>query len=104
MKNEFSTLLADVKEQILYLRELGAENLAVDLPEIGDSKFKIQNSKSEVSQQRLERFIPNDEILKKLLNTRRKPKRKKRKMRGAVCSNQPNYRVCRRCRNARQRS
>jgi len=66
MNNEFSTLLADVKEQILYLRELGAENLAVDLPEIDDSKFKIQNSKSEVSQQRLERFIPNDEILKKV--------------------------------------
>ena len=45
MNNEFSTLLADVKEQILYLRELGAENLAVDLPEIDDSKFKIQNRK-----------------------------------------------------------
>ena len=69
MNNEFSTLLADVKEQILYLRELGAESLAIDLPEIDDSKFKIQSSKSEVSQQRLERFIPNDEILKKVVES-----------------------------------
>jgi hypothetical protein len=34
MRDEISALLADVKEQILYLQELGAENLAVDLPEI----------------------------------------------------------------------
>lgn len=61
MRNEFSTLLADVKEQILYLRELGAENFAVDLPEIDSSKFKVQSSKSpETQQQKLERFIPAD--------------------------------------------
>jgi DNA polymerase len=66
MQSEFSTLLADVKEQILYLRELGAENLAVDLPEIDDSKFKIQSSKPEISQSRLERFVPNEGILKRV--------------------------------------
>ena len=67
MNNEFSTLLADVKEQILYLRELGAENLAVELPEISFSpKSKVQSPKSEISQQKLERFIPSDEILEKV--------------------------------------
>ncbi len=58
MKNEFSTLLADVKEQILYLQELGAENFSVNLPEIDSSKFKVNSAKSEISQEKLERFIP----------------------------------------------
>lgn len=61
MKAEFSELLADVKEQILYLQELGAENFAVDLPEIDSSKFSIQNSKpAEMQAQKLERFVPAD--------------------------------------------
>ncbi len=60
MQNEFSTLLADVKEHILYLQELGAENFAVDLPEIDDSKSRILNSKSEIPQEKLERFVPSD--------------------------------------------
>jgi DNA polymerase len=67
VKNEVSELLSDVKEQILYLQELGVENFAVDLPEIDDSKFKIQdsrfkvqNSKIEVSPEKLEKFIPTD--------------------------------------------
>lgn len=65
MDGEFSALLADVKEQILYLQELGVENLAIELPEIDNSKFKIQSSKSAVSpsaisQEKLERFVPTD--------------------------------------------
>ena len=65
MNNEFSTLLADVKEQILYLQELGAENFAVDLPEISFSpKSKVQSSKSiessPIPQEKLERFVPTD--------------------------------------------
>lgn len=64
MSNEFSTILADVKEQILYLQELGVENLSVDLPEIESSKFKIQSLKSEIPREKLERFIPTEEILK----------------------------------------
>ena len=65
--SEFSTLLADIKEQILYLQELGAENFAVDLPEIDSSKFKVQSSKSEVPQEKFERFVPSDfEITKKV--------------------------------------
>ena len=60
MKSEIATLLADIKEQILYLQELGVENFAVDLPEslLQGSKSKVQNPKSEIMQQRLEKFVP----------------------------------------------
>jgi len=64
VKEEFSTLLADVKEQILYLQELGVENFEVNLPEIESSKFQVSNSKSEIPRERLEKFVPADEILK----------------------------------------
>ncbi len=59
MKQEFLDLLIDVKEQILFLQELGVENLAVELPEslIQSSKLKTQGSKSEVSREKLERFV-----------------------------------------------
>jgi len=60
MQNEISTLLADLKEQVLYLQELGAKNFNVDLPEVQNSKFKVQNSKSEIPQEKLERFVPTD--------------------------------------------
>ncbi len=64
MNEEFSNLLADVREQILYLQELGAENFAVDLPEIDYSKFQSQTAKATneplISQERLERFVPTD--------------------------------------------
>lgn len=66
MPNEFASLLADVKEQILYLQELGAENLAVDLPEISFVPgLRAQSVQPAVSQERLERFVPNETILKK---------------------------------------
>ncbi len=60
MRNEISTLLADIKEQVLYLQELGAENFSVDLPEVQSSKFKVQSSKPVVPQEKLERFVPAD--------------------------------------------
>ncbi len=65
MNGEFSALLADVKEQILYLQELGVENLTVELPEIESSRFEVQGSKSAISpavisQEKLERFVPTD--------------------------------------------
>jgi uracil-DNA glycosylase family 4 len=65
--SELNNLLSDIKEQILYLQELGVENFAVDLPEFDNSKFKIQNSKfktqeskPEIAPERLEKFIPTD--------------------------------------------
>ncbi|MDQ3713166.1 MAG: uracil-DNA glycosylase [Acidobacteriota bacterium] len=74
MQNEISALLADVKEQVLYLQELGVENFNVDLPEVQSSKFKVQSSKSlsETQQEKLERFVPTDFDLPKIEAT--KPK------------------------------
>jgi DNA polymerase len=56
--------LADVKEQILYLQELGVESFEIDLPEIESFKFQVPSSKSEIPRERLEKFVPADEILK----------------------------------------
>ncbi len=66
MENEFSTLTADVREQILYLQELGVENLAVNLAEIPNSKFQTPNSKFQIPQEQLERFVPTDFQLPKV--------------------------------------
>ncbi|MEO8073424.1 MAG: uracil-DNA glycosylase [Acidobacteriota bacterium] len=66
MPNEFSTLIAELKEQVLYLQELGVENFSVQLPEISFSqKPEVQSPKSKISREKLERFVPTDEILKK---------------------------------------
>jgi len=60
VNSEFSDILADVKEQILYLQELGVENLAVDLPEIAFTPIQSLPQKQIVSQERLEKFVPVD--------------------------------------------
>jgi uracil-DNA glycosylase family 4 len=67
VQKEFSEILADVKEQILYLQELGVENLSLDLTEIPNFKFQISDSKPkpEIPPEKLERFVPTEEILKK---------------------------------------
>ncbi len=71
--SEFSTLLADVKEHILYLRELGAENFAVDLPEfLVSPKSKVQSSKPEISREKLGRFVPSDFELPKIESPKHK--------------------------------
>ncbi len=49
MSSELSELIADVKEQVLYLQELGVESLAVDLPESVSPKSKVQRPNSQVS-------------------------------------------------------
>ena len=64
LQNEFSTLIDDVREQILYLQELGVENFEIDLPEVSSFKFQVSSFKSEISRERLEKFVPADEILK----------------------------------------
>ena len=61
MKSEISKLVNDLKEQILYLQELGVENFSVDLPEISFIQKSIaQSPKPDISQERLERFVPTD--------------------------------------------
>lgn len=74
MQKEFSEILADVKEQILYLQELGVENLSVDLAEIPEFKFERQESKTqavktetEIPQERLEKFVPDFAELKSIV-------------------------------------
>ena len=73
MNDDFSTLLADLKEQILFMQELGVDSLSVDLPEIANFSFQTSSSKaqtpsqsSEISRERLERFVPPDDIIKML--------------------------------------
>lgn len=69
MSENFSNLISDLKEQILYLQELGVENFDVDLPEFDSSKFKVQSPKSETQaikapakNSQLERFVPDDDV------------------------------------------
>ena len=67
MSENLSTFLDDVKEQILYLQELGVETFDVELPKIVLSeKSEVRSAKSEniVSHERLERFVPTEEVLK----------------------------------------
>ena len=63
MKSEISELLADVKEQILYLQELGVENLDVNLPNIQSPKSQVPSPKPETYEQKLERFVPPSPIV-----------------------------------------
>lgn len=59
MAGELSELIADVKEQILYLQELGVESFAVELPAVVQNlKPGIRSPKIETPQQKLERFVP----------------------------------------------
>lgn len=63
MTSEISTFLSDLKEQILYLQELGVENFAVELPELSAefqnaAPAQIRNPKTEI-RNRLERFVPD---------------------------------------------
>lgn len=65
--NEYAALIGELREQILYLQELGVENFAVELPEL-DAKFQnagarqIQNPKPK-TQNPLERFVPETPII-----------------------------------------
>ena len=74
MHKEFSEILADVKEQILYLQELGVENLSVDLAEIPgfkmppvESKTPVIKTETEIPQERLEKFVPDFAELKSIV-------------------------------------
>jgi DNA polymerase len=66
LHNEYASLVGELKEQILYLQELGVENLNVDLPEL-DAKFQnadvVQKPKTENRKPNLERFVPETPIV-----------------------------------------
>jgi uracil-DNA glycosylase len=63
MKGEISNLFDELKEQILYLQELGVENFDVELPETNfQSKTENQRPKTntEIPREKLERFVPSE--------------------------------------------
>lgn len=66
LHNEYAALVGELREQILYLQELGVENFAVDLPAL-DAKFQTANSaqrpKTEDRKPNLERFVPETPIV-----------------------------------------
>lgn len=66
LHNKYASLIGELKEQILYLQELGVENLDVDLPEL-DAKFQNSNAaqrpKTEDRKPNLERFVPQTPIV-----------------------------------------
>jgi uracil-DNA glycosylase family 4 len=67
LQNEYASLVGELKEQILYLQELGVENLAVDLPAL-EAKFQnapaIQKPKADDRRTpNLERFVPDAPII-----------------------------------------
>jgi DNA polymerase len=67
MNEEFSKLIVDVKEQVLYLQELGVENLDVSLPEIGfEAQKEAPKRLPEVGRpktEQFEKYVPTESIL-----------------------------------------
>ncbi len=63
MHEEISNLFNDLREQILYLQELGVENFDVELPEVlqsPKSDFAQQTAGSNIPREKLERFVPSE--------------------------------------------
>lgn len=71
MKSEISELLAELKEQVLFMQELGVENLSVDLPEMNPAfqSSSIPNPKSQIPNP-IERYVPTDLNLPKVSDTK----------------------------------
>jgi uracil-DNA glycosylase len=67
MNSELSEIIEEAREQILFLQELGVGQLDAELPDLSVGK-EVHSSKAEIDipRERLERFVPTDEILKKI--------------------------------------
>src|SRR5215213_5175505 len=76
LHNEYASLIGELKEQILYLQELGVENFNVDLPEL-DAKLQnpnpIQRPKTENQRPKLERFVPETPVVAPPISKTEKP-------------------------------
>jgi DNA polymerase len=57
MSEDLSDLISELREQVLYLQELGVESLDTEF-QISDSKFQISDSKFQISDSKLERPKP----------------------------------------------
>jgi uracil-DNA glycosylase len=79
LHNEYASLIGELREQILYLRELGVENFNVDLPAL-DKKFQnansIQRPKTEDRRPNLERFVPETPVVAPPIAKTEKPSEK----------------------------
>lgn len=67
MASDSASIIEEIKEQILYLQELGVENFSLELPAFDNSKFKVQNSKPESRSEKLERFVPEDDVFEDIV-------------------------------------
>ncbi|MEZ5425191.1 MAG: uracil-DNA glycosylase [Pyrinomonadaceae bacterium] len=68
-RENLADLLTDLKEEILYLREIGVENLDADLPDIFPTPtrdLQIESTKTEIPRERLEKFVPAEDIVKSI--------------------------------------
>lgn len=79
MNQEFSNLISELKEQILYLQELGVETLDAEFKlqnlEFRDSESRIESPASSIESKKIEKFIPDLPIIQKdelKVETRRK--------------------------------
>lgn len=65
IKNEFASLLADTKEHILFMQELGVEQIDADLPDVTAPPKADEVLRSIATQEsRPEKYVPGDEISK----------------------------------------
>lgn len=62
MSSDLADLAADIREHVLYLRELGVENLAVDLPPVPEAAAPETKREMPAAAEVLERFIPDKRI------------------------------------------
>ncbi len=62
MSPELEDLAADIREHVLYLRELGVENLAVDLPPVREAAAPESKRDAPAAAEAFARFIPDKRI------------------------------------------
>lgn len=75
MNEDLSILISEVREQVLYMQELGVTNLDADLPDFQFSdSIEPQNPKSKIQNQKSEYFVPDEDILKSVSVTPTTPK------------------------------
>lgn len=86
-KKEFSSLILDIKEQMLYLQELGVENVSADLPDIEQVRFPKNDRKFSVisgEEEKSDSFNQLKDIIKKSANDVQKPTKENAKSRRKI--------------------
>lgn len=66
MSEDLSKLISELREQVLYLQELGVKNLDTDLPDFQfTTKIEEQNPKSKIQNPKSEYVVPDIPIIQK---------------------------------------